>query len=139
MLLNLVCSFSGCQDIRFFAQEMGRTEDSITSRLAKILRLQYFTSNEELLKLTRAEHRYIIEEEVPMNNHQERDLAYLNAEFRLVVDGRTKDVATDETQAYQKAQALLRNCPTKEVILYQAVKRIVVPMNFAIEPFHKPA
>jgi hypothetical protein len=116
-------------EIYQIAEQMGRTQDSITSRMAKMLRLAYITSNEELLKLFRKNFSYI-NQSTTMSNRDER---YLTAKIRLVIDGRTVDVADSEADAEPKVQALVRQNPTKEVFVFKAVRRYFVPTNVSHE------
>jgi hypothetical protein len=119
-------------NIQTIAHHMGRTCDSITSRMAKLLRLQYYTSNEELLRMFREKFPYNIEN-TTMNNSRYSHEEWTNAKFRLVMDGKSTDIANTPAEADERAKALVRANPTKDVILFKAVKKYRVPVTVVTE------
>lgn len=129
-LTNLVCAYSGCSDIAYFANEMGRTTDSITSRLSKMLHLQYYTSNEELLKLFRNKFHYY--EDNSMNETTNQS-AWIGDNFRIVMDGKTRSTANTEQAADDLAKILVRQNPTKDVFVFKKAKRYFTPSLVTVE------
>jgi hypothetical protein len=127
-LINIVCAYTSCTDIAYFANEMGRTEDSITSRLAKMLRLQYYTSNEQLLKLFRKQFHY---QESTMDD-EDRTLKG-PSKYLLVSLGYSSCPADTMEEAETTARALIQKNPTREVFIFQAVKRVYTPANVLME------
>jgi hypothetical protein len=115
------------RDIKVIASLMGRTEDSITSRMVRMLRLPYCTSNEELIKL--------FLKQFTNGDPQMDDLPESKgpAKYRIVLDNKTRAVAETAEEAEAKATAFLRASPMKDVFIYVAIKRLFVPTTISME------
>jgi len=116
--------------IQHIAWMVGRTNDSITSRMSKMLGLEkshHYLTNEELLSAFKT--RFCNKD--PIMNEPTSN--WTGDNFRIVMDGKTKSTANTEQAADELAKNLVRQNPTKDVFVFKKAKRYFTPSLVTVE------